>query len=168
MHFRFKVRKWYVRNFFLTDPNMPKTVQDEADTVNNVGEQSEPKAQTFKSDKSDKHKAEPTGSVSANPKFDTRQKQLKNENNKVPISLPREYFADGLNYDSLVEFKENNDTIRGVIRWMGHTGDPQKIIAGVEVVRIQSSDIMVFKTQLYTILYEIIIYKTASCKLCRI
>ena len=70
------------------------------------------------------------------PKPDIRHKQLKDEKSNEPITLPREHLSDGLNCGSLVEFIEHNDIIRGVIRWMGHIGDPQKTIAGIEVVRI--------------------------------
>ena len=125
---------------------MPKAVLDEKQIMNDAEKQAESKAQTFEMydghAKSDKQKAEATEFGSAKPKVDKSQKQLKDEKSKEPISLPREYFTDDLNYDSLVEFKENNDIIRGMIRWMGHTGDPKKVIVGVEVVRIHSCDII--------------------------
>ena len=85
----------------------------------------------------ERKKTQPTEFESAQcelPKPDKRTKQLKDEKSNEPITLPREHLSDGLNCGSLVEFKEHNDIIRGVIKWMGHTGDPQKIIAGVEVV----------------------------------
>ena len=53
---------------------------------------------------------------------------------KLPFTLPKDTLREGLTYDSLVEFKENHQVIRGVIRWMGHTGDHQKIIVGIETV----------------------------------
>ena len=70
------------------------------------------------------------------PKVGKPQRQLKDEKSNGPITLPEDYLSDGLNCGSLVEFKEHNDIIRGVIRWMGYTGDPQKIIAGIEVVML--------------------------------
>ena len=52
-----------------------------------------------------------------------------------PITLTKQEVVGDINYGSFVKYlNSNKEVIRGVVRWLGHTGDPQKIVAGIEMV----------------------------------
>ena len=52
-----------------------------------------------------------------------------------PVTLSPQEVLGEIKYGSYVEFiDKNKELVRGVVKWLGHIGDPQKIIVGIEMV----------------------------------